>query len=313
MTPQVSLLEYEIPLTSAIKFNLAGQQKIMNSRRGLLLHWVYPDQEIYTEVAPLPGFSSESLEQCKTQLLSLEQDAFLSGTCNSSLYPSVRFAIESGWYQRKHPFHTSPVTSCSLMENAADSKRMKIKAGQQPIKDDIDVLRQVIENLDEEQKIRVDANRSWTPEELSSLQSSLDFRKLDFIEEPLCSLHQYSDTTLPVAFDESLREVDPDKPLPSIFFTAKAWVVKPMLSGLERTLHLAALASENRIQFILSSSFESHIALEFYHSLAQDLQLKEEQGLDTLKYFAQDLQPARIKLRKESVSLAECSEVARLC
>ncbi|WP_415912072.1 enolase C-terminal domain-like protein [Neptuniibacter sp. QD37_11] len=313
MIPKVRLLEYEIPFTSPFVFNVGGKRKTFITRQGLLLHWLFGDQSIYTEIAPLPGFSNETLEQCKQQLLMLNSSDFSASASPNHLYPSVRFAIEAAWYQLEYPLRSTAVRSCSLMDKNSECHRIKTKAGHQSIENDVLSLKSVLAQLLPHQKLRIDANRTWKIEELETLQKSLNTSQIDYVEEPLKCFDHYQPNGLPIAFDESLRELDPQKPVPEIFFTAKAWVLKPMLCGLQRTIKLAELARENGIACVLSSSFESNVSLEFYHSLAQDLELTEEQGLDTLKYLEQDLQPAKITLREQTVAMADCKEIARLC
>ncbi|WP_415898081.1 enolase C-terminal domain-like protein [Neptuniibacter sp. QD57_21] len=313
MIPKLRLLEYEIPFTSPFVFNMGGKRKTLKTRQGLLLHWLFGDQSIYTEVAPLPGFSNETLQQCKQQLLVLDSTELSAFVSSKRLYPSVRFAIEAAWYQLENPLRSTAVRSCSLMDKSSESHRIKIKAGHQSIENDVLSLKSALAYLQPHQKLRIDANRTWTIEELETLQQALNTSQIDYVEEPLKCFDHYQPNGLSIAFDESLRELDPLKPVPEIFFTAKTWVLKPMLCGLQRTIELAELAREREIACVLSSSFESNVSLEFYHSLAQDLELTEEQGLDTLKYLAKDLQPAKIKLRAEKVPLADCKEIAQLC
>lgn len=309
MTPAVRLLAYDIPLAQPLRLNSAEQPLTLNSRQGLLLHWRFADAECFTEIAPLPGFSDETLEQARAQVTGLGVEYFQQNADLSGLYPSVRFAIEAAWYQQSHPLQNKRANCCAFGAANSEAEWVKIKVGHQPF--DLEALQLL--SLAPQQWFRLDANRHWSLQDLSQLQKSVDLQKLDYIEEPLADLNDYEQLSLPFAFDESLRDYRNPAHLPEVFFKAKAWVVKPMLTGLQRTLQLVELAKTHGIELVLSSSFESHITLEFYHSLACDLQLSAAQGLDTLHWLENDLMAPRLSLRERPVELAPLREVAVLC
>lgn len=313
MMQSLRLLAYEIPLTRPIDLNQSGQRFTMHKRNGLVLHWQFSDAELYTEIAPLTGFSQETLVQARDQLLALPAECLQPEADLSAFYPSVRFALQAGWYQRKYPLRKKAVNCCAFSTGNRSTNCIKIKAGHTPLEEELPALRERLDQLQPEQKYRIDANRSWSLEELTFLQQNLDLTNLEYIEEPLTDLADYQGIELPIAFDESLREQVELEKLPQMFFRSKAWVVKPMLTGLSETLKLADLARRNNIQLVLSSSFESHITLEFYHSLAQDLGLEIAQGLDTLAWMENDLIPPTISLREQPVPRAELQDLGRIC
>lgn len=313
MTPHVRLLSYEIPLKQPIRLNRGGQHTTLSSRQGLVLHWQFLNAEYFTEIAPLEGFSDETLQQALNQIISLKSKCFEPGTDLTGLYPSVRFAIEAGWYQHTYPFQNKTAHRCAFGSKYSSAETIKIKVGHRPLNEEVRGLTQQLSHLSAQQRFRLDANRSWSLKELEKVQQCIDLSRMDYIEEPLQNLDDYNDLKLPFAFDESLRDQSDITQLPSVFLRAKAWVVKPMMTGLQKTLQLAVLAKDNGIELILSSSFESHISLEFYHSLAYDLGLKSAQGLDTLSWLDGDLLPPKLPLRAKPVEIIPMPEVAILC
>ncbi len=78
----INYYTYKIPF----KQNLVLGNQVISEREGLLVHFRYDDRSIWTEIAPLPGFSSETLDEVKAHLerikkdLELEVEKCLTGT-----------------------------------------------------------------------------------------------------------------------------------------------------------------------------------------------------------------------------------------
>jgi|GEM_PF-739836 len=157
-----ALTLYRHTLDFSRTLNLADLR--LKTRRVLLLKWRVNGQEVYTEVAPLPGFSEETLDACEQQIRmlfsgveSVQLDAWgngaedvsrklevdlglkLGGTQLSfsgrrrtlrNLFPSVNFAIGSLLmaYQQLQRSQQHTVNSCTLLtENdwVNDTKRQR--------------------------------------------------------------------------------------------------------------------------------------------------------------------------------------------
>ena len=99
----LELYTYSLPFKQSFVTG-AGSFKY---REGLLVRYRDPHLDIVSEVAPLPGFSNETLEEAKKELLSnkLEADRFFSSSftldsldkwvTSKNSYPSVEFGLSS--------------------------------------------------------------------------------------------------------------------------------------------------------------------------------------------------------------------------
>ena len=274
----------------------------VTERHGALLFWHGDDdRSAVSEMAPLPGFSVESLDDCITACRSL----FAAGAdaaghllqraqagadeALATLPPAARFALEAGWMELSQPPHAVPlVDSCRLM--GAEQSQLdgpigscvKVKVGRASLTADTDRLAGILERLPDSTRLRLDANRSWTLEQAASLCAALPAHRIEYIEEPLLAGSSYTDWTsrilIPFAWDESLRErPELDVRTPGL----GAVVLKPMLSGLNRTRAWIEAAERAGVAAVLSAAFESNISLDFYARLIADWKPSSVPGLDT--------------------------------
>ncbi|MEX0722957.1 MAG: o-succinylbenzoate synthase [Gracilimonas sp.] len=214
----LKIYSYRVPFTSP--FRVAGNE--FSHREGIIL--VYQDKisgtEAYGEIAPLPGFSEESLEQVKEVLLLNRnhlQKAIESGEANDTLSvldqihqcPSLSFGLDTLLYdlaakrsgkplvQYIFPgFHSSitnngtlPIKKKSATLYEADQlyekgfRTLKIKVGQDFKKEQIilKALRLKYPNL----KIRIDANQAWSVDEAINNLSALEDLNIEYCEQPV--------------------------------------------------------------------------------------------------------------------------------
>lgn len=191
------------------------------------------------EIAPLPGFSKETLVEAKKEILS-----FLHKNIKPTL-PSVRFGLSCA----SKPFDTSPlkVPLCAFKKLRPDCTSLKLKLKNIPVKEAISLVKSYIGKV----HLRIDCNRSWTLEEALLFASHFSPSDFEYLEEPVRSfsdLCRFSHLTkFPIAVDESLREQ-------SCFHipTLKSAIVKPMLMG---------EIPELPIPVVLSSSYESSLGI----------------------------------------------------
>lgn len=115
-----SVHAYKIPFSSP--FQLAGKR--FETRKGLILSFTDGDVTAYGEVAPLPGFSSESLEEILTVLLQNQREldnAFRNGESGQLLsvlhsihkIPSLSFGLDTFkriTLQKKQEFHYASIS-----------------------------------------------------------------------------------------------------------------------------------------------------------------------------------------------------------
>lgn len=237
------------------------------------------------EVAPLPGFSTETLEEALEDLIE----------GNDSSYPSVQWSQAAAMLDLIDPLEIDAIPIRIL-------EKEKIKVGHL-------TLKEAIKKVEESDCSGVDMNQQWELEEATSFAKH--FPKLDYFEEPLKPGEDASAFRYPVALDESLREGEiPPYPL------IKMHIIKPMLHGYPLPKKVKG------VDFILSSSYESELGIYQLAKLAYRLKLPlKPMGLGTCHLFEDPLfeeepyykngslhfpKKWRLKMDKVQVILDEC-------
>lgn len=218
----------------------------------------------FAEIAPLPGWSKETLDE-----------ACYAALRNTPIYPSTRFALDS----LKRSFCAGakvPVSALlmgtpqEIMQQADLRKKegffsAKLKVGHLSFQE----ARQLIDALKDLFFLRVDVNRAWDIKEAMAFFSIFPYGAFDYVEEPVRRPQDLIDFTVqPVAVDESFP-IDLDGSDLEKIRHLKAIVYKPTLQGtVDRTVHWA---KERGIGVVLSSAFESDVGLMHIASLAHTL------------------------------------------
>jgi O-succinylbenzoate synthase len=254
----IRLYEYKLPLESPR----------LKVREGLILQW----NEGWGEISPLPGFSSETLQEARAEILEILPHLASS----KPKLPSVHFGLSCA----AKPFIYKPVQLplCSLGPDPHFST-VKLKLGHLPLNQAIELTKQHLHT----HHLRLDCNRAWTLDQ--ALQFARHFEPTDFayLEEPLQTfedLIRFSKIThLPLAVDESLIDCPtPWNELPSL----KAVVVKPMILG-------SIPVIPPHLDLILSSSYESGLGLLHIAQLYNIAQTNSPIGLDTYRSLKDDI------------------------
>ncbi len=200
------------------------------SREGLILQI----DEGFGEIAPLPGFSQETLAEAQGEVLSWIQSK------TPPKLPSVRWGIECA---------SHPLKSVHLPLSALGPKpgfnTVKLKLGHLTVNDAV----KLVKNQDPKTRLRLDCNRAWTLEQAIEFTSHFKPTDFEYLEEPVKELAEFSKRTgFPVAVDESISCDWNQIP------TLKAIVVKPMIVG-----HIPEVPPH--LDLVLSSSYESGLGL----------------------------------------------------
>ena len=273
-------------------------------RRGWILHLRRQDgRSSWSEIAPLPGWSKETKEQSLAQLLPMlipiKQEAIATSLAkilnDDTLLPSVSFGLFSGLYsllREDIPLRSLPVSGLLLGSYQEILNQIpvllqqgvayiKIKTSQRTATQTHSIIKQVKDRV----HIRLDMNKSWTPNELDSFCKSYTTSCFDYIEEPCCDLPSFC---FPLALDETLREL-PRLALENVAHL-KAVVIKPMLMGVGPYVQsLCKKAQTNRWILSLSSTFESGIGLQQIGLFSEFFQTgMDPAGLDTIKFIPYD-------------------------
>lgn len=188
------------------------------------------------EVAPLPGFSQETLEEALEDLIEGKE----------SKHPSVQWGLAAAMLDLLQPLEVDSIPVRNL-------EKEKIKLGHL-------TLNKAIEKAENSNCTVVDMNQGW------SLRAALDFAgrfpQIELFEEPLKLSENARSFPYPVALDESLRQRNtPAYP------NVKAHVIKPMLHGYPLPQKVKG------VDFILSSSYESEIGIYQIAKLAYRLKI----------------------------------------
>lgn len=298
MAKQIHLYQYSIPVDA----QLILRNRFLKKREGLLVRLGCGENEGWGEIAPLPEFSQESLEQAKSQAITwltqwAEQDNETPLSLDS-FYPSVQFGLScalaelnqqlmsEGNYQIAPLCYGDPDELYEQLDQMSGEKVAKVKVGMYEANRDgliADMLLEAIPDL----QLRLDANRQWTlaKAEMFAKYVKPEHRsRIQFIEEP-CKTQELSrefaaKTGIAIAWDEAVRELDFElQAEPNL----AAIIVKPTLVGsLQRCVALINQAHALGIKAVISSSIESSLGLTQLARIARQYTPHTLAGLDTL-------------------------------
>tara|TARA_Y100001956_G_scaffold79408_1_gene92517 strand:+ start:818 stop:1804 length:987 start_codon:yes stop_codon:yes gene_type:complete len=318
------LYRYELPMDSGVIL----REERLKQREGFVVELGLDGKVGFGEVAPLPGFSTESMDEVYSQLV--EQLAlWQQGTsidCEA-LYPSVAFGLsmaqlelaeqlpQSGRYQAAPLCSGDPDELLPKLNAMTGEKVAKIKVGlYEPIRDGmlVSLFLESIPDL----TLRLDANRAWSAEKAQQFAKKIapSLRgRIAFIEEP-CQAPGDSfsfaiDTGIAIAWDETLQHaIRKDDFKLEDLNGAKAIVIKPTLIGsVQRCIELIERAKELGIKTVISSSIESSLGLTQLARFAEWQLPEEVPGLDTVGLFAEQLEVAWPGCELPIVKLADQS------
>ncbi|PHM58540.1 o-succinylbenzoate synthase [Xenorhabdus sp. KK7.4] len=306
MMRKATLYHYSLPMEAGV---ILRYQRL-KTRDGFLVHIQENEEHGWGEIAPLPEFSRETLEQAEQAAV-----AWLTRWCQAekgaekepeqSELPSVAFGISCALAElrgelpeeadyRKAPLCTGDPDDVILhLGKMAGQKIAKVKVGlYEAVRDGMvaNVLLEAVPEL----RLRLDANRSWTRTKADGFAKYVnpDYRqRIAFIEEP-CKTREESldfarETGIAIAWDESVREDG---------FTVKAEagvaaiIIKPTLVGsIDRCCQLITEAHQAGLEAVISSSIETSFGLTQLARLAHWLTPDTLPGLDTLNLIQSQL------------------------
>jgi O-succinylbenzoate synthase len=295
---QAKLWRYAIPMESGVVL----RDRRLTQREGLVVMLQQGNRQGWGEIAPLPGFSGETLEQAQQACESWLSSWLAGQPVTESLLPSAAFGLscacaeladelpQTGSWQSAPLCHGDPDALLLQLQNVPCAK-MKVglcEAARDSLQ--VGLLLEALPNL----QLRLDANRSWTPEKARQFAQRLPSQqraRIAFIEEPCRtpaeSLAFAAETGIAIAWDESLRQ-------PGFKLQAQpglaAIVIKPTLTGsLTRLQQLIGEAQRLGLQTVISSALESSLGLTQLARLARWLTPQSLPGLDTLTLMRQQL------------------------
>ncbi|NUM54996.1 MAG: o-succinylbenzoate synthase [Candidatus Hydrogenedentes bacterium] len=199
----------------------------------------------YGEIAPLPQFSVETLDEALASarrcIQFLERRAGASPATRAALRdrepfpPSVRFGIECALWNlaaqsnakspadllaespaTRVPVNALITTSGAAAADAAESAAhngytaIKLKVGRVAIESDLESVRGIRRAIGEGVEIRLDANRSWSFDDALEFARRVADCEIAYIEEPIDEPHRLDEfaarSPIPIAVDETLQD-----------------------------------------------------------------------------------------------------------
>jgi O-succinylbenzoate synthase len=246
------------------------------------------DQTTYGEIAPIPSFGSETLEQALQFCQSITAiDTF--PTIPPHL-PATQFGFESAWetltskspsiggFRELPPNSTLLPTGAAALEawrslHAQGARTFKWKIGVAPIQQEIDTFEQLVTALPPraasqipQGSLRLDANGGLSYDEAQHWLQKCDRYGVEFLEQPLppaefdAMLHLSRQYKTPIALDESVATI---AQLEQCY--AAGWrgifVVKAAIAG--SPARLRSFCQNHRVDIVWSSVFETAIAQRY--------------------------------------------------
>ncbi|QNS14939.1 o-succinylbenzoate synthase [Mannheimia bovis] len=291
---QVQLYRYRLPIQTGVVL----RKQTLTEREGFIVKLQQNEQIGWGEIAPLPTFSEESLEQAEQQTKAWLK-AWQIGQENDLdlLFPSVAFGLscalaelngelgKQGNYQSAVLCYGDLDKMYQTFGTAQLQQLGKLKIGQDPENEgeQANLLLNTFPNL----QLRLDANRLWSLEQAVKFAEKIaneNKPRIQFIEEP-CQTPELSrqfaeQSGIAIAWDETVREPN--------FLVKKepnmtAIVLKPTLIGsIQQCTKLIEQAHQLGIMAVISSSLESSLGLTQLARLAQQYTPDSTPGLDTL-------------------------------
>ena len=337
---EIHLLRYTIPLVRPL--NMMGH--VIDAREGAVLKILDGSGNFgLADLCPFPGLNRESLNQAIGNLkvvapslvqidnhLKIPQHKVLDG-----LFTSVRFALEWALLDlqanRKHiptarllnpDFCTNLMVNRLLTgapvrieeeidkpEGIQPGETIKIKVGRREIEKEVDLICWLDKRLPGTVKLRLDANRNWTLSEALYFVRHIPRERIEYIEEPLINPFElgafYNACQVPFAYDESLHEAPQADFIPGL----KALIIKPgVIGSLKKLRHLSDFAKQHELLYVVSSAFESGVGLRVLCQLAAAFGTAGTAiGLDTYRWFAEDITLPVFKAPQNKIALEFCT------
>ena len=292
------LFRYRLPLVAPLP--LAGG--VIHERAGVLVR-VDSDSGAsgWGDVAPLPGFSRESVEEAVAELMAWAErlrgarfDPHSDGLESWPGYesagvasPSVRFGLETALasLSRRMGEETAAELACfdgavpvngllagSREQVLADARRLrdggcravKLKVGSRPVAEDVEMTRVVRAVIGDDVGLRLDANRNWSLEQAVEFGRAVGDTNIEYLEEPLRDPAHLADF-----FDATGMPVALDESLLELRpddldgrREVGAVVLKPtLLGGIARAREWVTKALALDVRPVVSGCFESGVGL----------------------------------------------------
>lgn len=311
--------EYK-PFTASLKKPFRNSSFEIATREGYIIYITGEmGRTSLGEVAPLPGFSRESIADAADELRNAAElapgfveagnSAILKKFFESVQFtPSVCFGIEQAmigmllkrdrslflesFYNASSIIPVNTVIDLNTEVLGEIEEKMKfgfstfkIKLGLKNFEDDLAAVKEIRSRFGFEINLRLDVNGKWSPEEAERNLISLEPLKIEYVEEPCGGIDNIiklaKSSPVPVAVDESLKSItDAERIIKES--SVQFIIVKPMIIGaFFGTADLISLANSCGKNVIISSAFETPLGKSLLVFLASLTGHSYAHGLDT--------------------------------
>ena len=259
-------------------------------RRGVLVEC----ETKWSEAAPLLGWSRESYDDVL---------AWIRGR-GDEVPASMRCALDTADWPVRHPeVPINALLSGSAADILASAKRvlregcrcLKIKSGGLAFSEIPPLLDRILESGT--CVFRLDPNRSWSLSETLQMAESLRDYPVEYFEEPISDAdglpRLIRESVIPIALDETLREILPDGL--EKFQGAVAVVLKPtLMGGFSLCREFAEAADSLGMTAVVSAAYESGVGIHALGRFAASLAKPVAAGLDTYSRLEFDVLARRL-------------------
>ncbi|MHB9013611.1 MAG: o-succinylbenzoate synthase [Ignavibacteriaceae bacterium] len=331
------------PFKLELSNNFENSKAKIFERKGFIIKLESDGKTGYGEANPLPEFGSETFEQDEEALkdfklnLNILPEDFIESIEDSLRalpdLPALRHGFEQAILNllcAKANISLNEILNCTsrteikvnavigLLNPAKSASAalrlvkegfttLKIKAGREQFKDDLNCLVAIQKAVGDDVKLRIDANGKWNIVEAIDNLKLLESFNVEYVEQPVNNLIGFQKvskkSSIPLAADESIRSFDDAKNFIQSR-TINALVLKPMLlGGIIPTLKIIKIAERENLKVIISSSFESSLGRSWAIFVASTVNEEIAHGLDTARFLKNDLYPNPYPVRNGRIFL----------
>lgn len=259
------------------------------------------------EIAPLPWFGSETIEQAQEfcQQLGNQITAQDIATIPNQL-PACQFGLGSAWLalSKRSPIIEAQKLDCCYLLPAGNkalstwqpiyqqqhNSTFKWKIGVEPITEEIEILQQLVKAFPPRVKLRLDANGSFNLIQAQQLLAVADnLQKIEFIEQPLSPnylpemIQLSQEYTTPLALDESVANFQQLQMIQQQGWSG-IYVIKAGIMGFPQ--QLLDYCQQHSLDVVFSSVLETEIGRQAALHLAQQLHHPRAVGFGINHWFS---------------------------
>ena len=343
---EIHIYTYHLPLLQPLRI---GKTFITSRSGAIIHMKTNTNIHGFGEASPLPGLHQENLNDVEQKLCEIKLqfigtkiqdmiDVVDNMQKKDKWFSCIQFAVESAILNISEQINLSDqkymlpkpeknkifinslaignastilqIVEKSLAENY---RSIKVKVGKKSLDEEINLVRTIREIIGDKITLRLDANRAWGFEEAVTFAKSVKDLAIEYIEEPLKESGKlvalYEKTDIPIALDESLIEIFPER------FEAKNWIntliLKPAVIGsVRKTLHYIKLAKKSGQKIVISDTFHTGVGLSFMIRLASTINEPIPMGFDTYRWLEDDILVDRLPVEDGFYNL---NTVMKLC